>query len=204
VSESLWGSVDALTHASRLRVERDDGTVCWVEVPSLWRQAVLALYSPGEPGNGGAGVVARERSVMDLDLLEVCTLIRRTVWAELRTRGEVPPITVPAALRRLASLVTAPGSDLDWWEYRFSSWARLLAAHLQTGERQPSAVHLRGASCPECDTSRVLVESSDGPVFEPALVIDFAHGIVQAARCGSCSATWWRGAELERLAGLLG
>lgn len=204
MSETIWASVDALTHASRLRVERDDGTVSWVQVPSLWRQAVVALYGKGEPGNGGAGVAARERSVMDLDLLEVCTLIRRTVRHELGAHGEDSRLTVPVGLRRLASLVTARADDIEWWEYRFSSWARLLASHLQTGERQPSTVRLRGAACPECRTIRVPVEAVEGTAYAPALSIDFAHGIVQAARCGACSATWWRGAELERLAGLLG
>lgn len=201
---AVWRAVDELTMPTNTKVEQDDNSSTWVEIPSLWRQAIIALYGQGEPGNGGNSVAARERSVMDLDLLEVCQLIRRTVTTELVARSEPLPRTVSAAMRRLASVVTAADpADLWWWEHRFGSWARLLATHLHTGDRRPAPVRLRNTACPECGERRVAVDTQEGPQLLPALVIEFAGGLVQAARCDSCGFTWWRGAALEYLASLV-
>lgn len=205
--DAIRAAVDALTQETKQPVERDDGTTTYATVPSLWHQATTALYARNK-SDGNGGPAARERNLVDFDLMEVHSLIAAMVERELGLRD--PGLlkrrtTVPSRMRALASYVVAHEPDqLWWWEYRFASWARLLSNYLHLGERRPSAVRLRNAACPHCGLRQVVVETTEGERVVPALVIEFSQGLVQAARCGGCGATWWRGVELEQLADALG
>lgn len=176
-------------------------------VPSLWDQATDALTTGSEGGTGTTPL--RERSPADLDLMEIRCIIRSTTWHELKTRAKAAdhplPEDVPSQLRRLASIVTRDDAEnLDWWEYRFASWARLLEAYLQAAERKPKPVRLRNTPCPLCRSQYVLVEE-DGETFRvPPIVIDYRDGHIRAAQCEACSNTWFRGNELGALASLVG
>lgn len=196
-------AVDHLTKPDARTVERDDGTITVVRVPSLWRQALDASTRGSETSTPSSSTLS-QRNLADLTLLEVRTTIARCTRYWLIERGLTPRESVPAQIRQLAAHIeTHERDDLWWWEYRFSAWARLLSAYLREGEHRPSPVRLRGASCPQCGAARVLVDNGDGFEIVPALVIEFAHGLVQYARCDACAATWERGDELEQLARLL-
>lgn len=201
--DQLRRAVDHLTKPDVRMIVRDDGTATTVRVPSLWSQALDAATTGSESSTPSALTLA-ERNLVDLTLLEVRELIARCTRRWLLVRGLVPHESVPLQIRQLASHVaTHEIDDLWWWEYRLSSWARLLSMYLRAGEHHPTPVRLRGAACPSCHARRVLVDHGDGPQTMPALVVDFARGLVQAARCDACGATWWRGEELEHLATLL-
>jgi hypothetical protein len=199
----IWAGVDELTKVSTVAIERDDGTRTYAKIPSLWEQSNVAISGRADV-NVRTGSAA-ERSPVDLNLLEVRSLIRNTTQRAIRTRQQIPRPGVPAQLRQLASLVVGEAPDRHWWwAYRFPSWARLLRTYLDLSERTPMPVRLRGSACPSCGTRQVSTESDDGLVIVPALVIDFRQGFVRAAECAACHAHWWRGAELEALAVALG
>jgi hypothetical protein len=203
-SHGIWAAVDALTQPTQVPIERDNGHTNWAEVPSLWQQAQTLLRRAVDRGH--AGSPARERSPLDLDLLEITAQIHETVSNELQTRGllraQRTSSTEPR-LRRLAAHVIGhePGR-LWWWEHLFASWSRLLARCLNVGEHQPAPVRLRNSPCPVCGTRQVTVDTDDGPRIVPALVIEFNRGLVRAAECGQCGTQWGRGL-LEQLADLL-
>lgn len=201
---TLWTAVHALTRPSKLAVPRDDGTVVWGIVPSLWDQACAAWQTDRLSGEGHRSV-SSERSLVDFELMEVCALIADTTRHTLHRFGLVPRESTPGQLGQLAGHVVSNDPErLWWWEYRFTSWARMLGNYLGTLERQPSPLRLRNSRCPCCQVAQVVVETESGPVVAPALVIDFREGFVRAAQCSACGVMWWRGADLEQLAALLG
>lgn len=177
-------------------------------IPSLWDQATEALATRTDDGTGSKPL--RERSPADLDLMEIRSLIRDTTRGELEKRGTKTLMdksgrqaTFKAAveIRGLASKVTAdPDEDLSWWEYRFASWARLLSNYLRAAEHAPRSVRLRNAPCPVCRIKQVTIEQGGEMVVAPPILIDFRDGMVRAATCDACSASWFRGPDLERLA----
>jgi len=197
----IWIAVDELTMPTKRRVEHDDGTTSWHEVPSLWDQSGSAL----ETGMGCSGnpSTLSERSPLDVTLMEIRGTIADTTRHELNQRrlGRRDHDRVPAMIRTLAAYIVGHQPDQLWWfEYRFASWARVLGTYLQAYERQPNAVHLRNTPCPTCGCRQVI---DDDGMVHPAIVIDFRDDLVRAAQCRHCGALWWRGPQLEQLAALL-
>lgn len=173
---------------------------------SLWDQATQALATGMDEGGGSP---LRERSPADLALMEIRGIIRDTTRMELEKRAVKTRYTThgrPAdfnqnEIRSLASRVIADSEpDLEWWEYRFAQWARLLQTYLHAHEHQPKSVRLRNSPCPACRTRQITIESDNGPIVVPAILIDFRDGMVRAAECTACGATWFRGPDLEALA----
>lgn len=205
-SDAVWAAVDHLTQPTKQRVERDDGTVTWADVPSLLDQASSALVNGNEGAGGVRWGTQAERSPLDLDLMEVCAIIRGTTEALLRERKQkVDGRSVGAHVRELAAIVVTnePG-ELWWWEYRFASWARLLETYLRVVKRQPMALRLRNSACPQCEATQVVEAGEYGNEVKPALVIAFRDGYARAAECSACGHHWWRGDDLIVLAKLLG
>lgn len=228
MSETLWAAVDRLTKPSRVPLERvadpewlNDlaapswgscnvgayraATATWATVPSLWDQATAALTTGSEAGGTGSSPL-RERSPLDVDLMEVRGIIRDTVRHELAERDRQPiPADVPAQLRRLASIVLRDDPDnLWWWEYRFQQWGRLLETYLRAAEHTARPTRLRNTPCPLCRVKQIRVETESGDKqLVPPIVVDFRDGYIRAARCEACSASWFRGDELHELARLV-
>lgn len=173
-------------------------------IPSLWDQSEDALTaSTADQAEGKSGSV--HRSPCDIDLMEIRSTIRETVETQLDGRKLKPRATVPLQIRQLAAhIVTHEPDHVDWWQFRFEQWARVLAVYLQAVQTQPKPRRLRGAACPECQITAVVIEDATGEkVNAPPLVIDFKDGLVRAAECSGCGATWWRGDELGELANLV-
>lgn len=203
--DRMWAAVDQLTQPTRRKVERDDGTVTWADVPSLLDQAA-DLVGIGEGGGSRVGSAA-ERNIVDHDLIAVLGIIASYTTRTLVGWGETDAarLPMPARLRRLASAsLVKDSANLWWWEYRMSAWAALLATVLDAGDRrQPAAIRLRNAACPVCRVRQVTIETEDGPVVAPPILVDFRDGAVRAASCTSCGTSWWRGDDLHTLAALL-
>jgi hypothetical protein len=229
-TEALWAAVAKLTQPTRVMLARDepewvrdlrdqsDG-FCYVDayraatarsalIPSLWDQAVAALTG-GEVGGGTGSKPLRERSLADLDLMEIIGIVRDTTRRELEKRAKAEdrplPADVPGQIRRLVSVAIRDEPDaLWWWTYRVAQWGRLLETYLNAAEHAPKPTRLRNTACPLCHTKQLIVEQDGENMVVPPLVVDYRDGYVRAARCEACSATWFRGAELAELARLVG
>lgn len=203
VTDQIWAAIDELTLPTKRPIERDDGTTTWALVLSLWDQAAQTLLADQALGTGGGS--ASERSPIDLNLMEARGIIAETTTAEILRRRQHPRPTVPGRLRQLATyVVTNEPTELWWWSYRFASWARILGTYLQAYDHEARPVRLRNSPCSRCGARSVLVETDAGPVVAPPIEIRFREGYVQAAQCGACGKTWWRGVDLEHLASELG
>jgi hypothetical protein len=235
---AVWAAVDKLTKDTRQKVLRagdadwrvafDEATrVCVVAqyraafeaatsgyaiIPSLWEQSTIALTG-GEVQAGRGSKPLRERSIADLDLMEIRSIIRDTTRHELERLGEKTLRNAdgskvafhPNEMRRFASLALEKEPDrADWWQYRFEAWGRLLTTYLRNAEHQARPVYLRNSACPTCRTRQVTIDRDGEPTVVPALVIDFRDGYVRAAQCQACDTTWFRGPDLEQLAADLG
>lgn len=248
---TVWAAVDKLTNPTRQRLHRagnewldelatpTDGacsvpayraaTTHHAEIPSLWDQSTMALYGAEiAPGRGSKPL--RERSLADLDLMEIRALIRDTArdhleaWGEPVERRDYPTAFDGTHIRHFASLALTKTSnptrcsicrsteDIPWWTYRFEQWGRLLETYLRAVEVQGRPIRLRNSPCPDCGTRQVTV-NQEGQVTQerdpdnmvvPALVIDFRDGYVRAASCSMCGSAWFRGPDLEQLAEVLG
>lgn len=221
---ALWNAVDALTKPTTQRVTREEQVVEWLEelhasrgrcdiatyratlvshgtIPSLWEQAEAAITTGSEQREGGGSPLAA-RSPADLDLMEIVLTIRESMAWQLPGRGVTPKPSIPEQMRQLASYVVAhEPQHVDWWTYRFAQWARLLAVYLHAVEMGPRAVRLRHLPCPKCAATSTKVETEQGEVIAPPIMVDFVDGWIRAAQCSECGFAWWRGQDLWDLAG---
>lgn len=199
--DQIRAAIAHLTQLSKREVIRDDGSRVTAVIASLWEQSSQATSGGSEPA-GRAGPLDT-RNLIDLNLVAVRGLITRTTKTALHRRGLIPTDhTTPGLLRLLANhVVRVEPDDCWWWAYRFSSWARLLSSYLSQIDHVPRPVRLRNTPCPECKAGWVVLESEDGPVVVPPILIDFhKDGYVRAAQCTACAYIWWRGVQLEQLA----
>lgn len=221
----LWSAVDQLTKATHIRIERHRDadelaeatahlSFCLVAdprygashgvVPSLWEQAEIALETGREQQTAGGGAPLAERSPADLDLMEQMLTIRETMPYQLAGRGITPRATIPEQIRQLAAhIATHEPQHVEWWAYRLGQWARLLGTYLHAIDVGPRPVRLRNAPCPLCKTRQVTLDTDQGPVVTGPILVDFVNGWIRAATCTACTATWWRGDELNELADAL-
>lgn len=177
-------------------------------IPSLWDQSTTALHGT-EIATDRGNKPLRERTIADLDLMEIRSIIRDTTRRELETRGTrthgTQGVFNPHEIRALASLITADTkADHAWWQYRFDQWGRLLETYLHAAEHQARPVRLRNAPCPNCRTRQITIDQDGEQVVAPPLIIDFRDGYIRAAECSHCGHTWFRGDQLEELARALG
>lgn len=233
MTDAIWEAVDLLTKPTRVKVERVSdadwlaeladplsdlqscdvvsyraATTRWATVPSLWVQSTQALSTGMDEGTGSKPL--RERSPADLELLEIRSIIRDTTRLELEKRGTKTVIDTfgrqtqfdPSEIRSLASKILTE-SDLDWWEYRFAQWGRLLANYLQAYEHRARDVRLR-IPCPKCHRRQITIDSDQGEVQVSPILVDFKDGVIRAAECGGCFFVWWRGKDLLELAASAG
>jgi hypothetical protein len=216
------GGISCSVAAYRAHREAHRAAVAtWATIPSLWEQSTIALHGGEVQASGHGSKPLRERSIADLDLMEIRSLIRDTTRRELEQRNVPVPATRdrrqadfdPGEIRTLASKVIAEGNStiahattdgLDWWRHRFEQWGRLLETYLRTAEHAARPVRLRNAPCPDCGTRQVRVDVDGEAVVVPAIVIDFRDGYIRAAECSACGAAWFRGPDLQALADALG
>jgi hypothetical protein len=211
VSEQQGGVCHVPTYR-RVTADFTAATAGYASIPSLWDQATIALQSP-ETQVGHGSKPLRERSVADLNLIEIRATIRDMTRHHLAKRGVRtkqggtgrPVEFDQAEIRRLASLVTAePAEKLAEWAHLFGQWARALENYLQATEHQVRPVRLRNSACPTCRTKQCTIVQDGERIVVPALVIDFRDGHVRAATCTACGDAWFRGEDMEWLALVLG
>jgi hypothetical protein len=196
---TLWAAVDGLVKPRSVKLFRDDGAADWTVVPSLWAQLEDALSTGMEGGNGTGA--SKYRTPVSLDVLELTMTIREVVIDALAGHDCKPLATFPGSVRRLASLVVATTDEdlAGWWRYRIQSWCRQIDHVLRlTMESQPRRI--RDARCPTCAATHVTIDVDGEKQRVPALLIDFADGLVRCAFCSCCGATYWRGEQLLELA----
>jgi len=203
VSGDLWTQTDMLTEPRRVKLLRDTGTADWTSVPSLWCQLEDAL-SCGMEGSKATARGSVHRVPLNIDAYELAADIRDIVWDALAGHDVKPRATVPESVRALASAVIATVDDdlTGWWTYRVGSWCRQITNVLRLND-EPQPRGIRGAACPTCQATHVTALRDGERVREPALRIDFADGMVRAASCSACGASWFRGDALVDLADLI-
>jgi hypothetical protein len=208
------GGISCSVAAYRAHREAHRAAVAtWATIPSLWEQSTIALHGGEVQASGHGSKPLRERSIADLELMEIRALIRDTTRRLLEQRGVRTGQHAngravdfdPDEMRALASKVTAENATQhEWWQYRFEQWGRLLETYLHAAERQARPVRLRNAPCPDCGTRQVTVDVDGEQVVAPPIVIDFRDGYIRAAECSACGAAWFRGPDLQALADALG
>ena len=197
---ALWAAVDALTQPRQIRLTRDNGQHDWTQTPSLWQQLTDALPTGQEQGTGGHS--SSYRTPISVDCLDLRTDIHTTVLDALHGHDQHPrrngiAIDIPASIRHLASIVIATNDDdlTHWWTWRITHWSQKIIITLGV-ERPPQPRRIRDTPCPLCHATHITLKGADGPQRVPALLIDFADGLIRAAECGACSAAWFRGDPL--------
>ena len=213
----IWLAVDRLTKPEHRRI--DDST--HGTVPSLWDQSTVALTGSEHDSTGPGGDPA-ERQPCDLDLMEVRGIIRDTTTLELRrlqARHRLArklPAEVPARIRRFAAwVIDWEPAELWWYEYRFASWARLLATFLGEIDRANRERWLRNSPCPKCGIGQVLIDAdtrrvlapgdrAERRVWVPALLQDFRDGHLRGIACQACGDYTFAGEQLYELRAALG
>jgi hypothetical protein len=223
----LWAAVDLITKPTSRKVDRGSdadwleelrsdttmrfcdvqayraATLAYGTVPSLWEQATWALTTGSESSGGSNASPLAMRSPADLDLMEIMATVREVIALQLDGRKIHARTTVPEQVRQLAAHVVGhEPQHVAWWEFRFAQWARLLGVYLQAVDTGPKPIRLR-TPCPLCKTRQVTIESDNGPVVVPPILVDFENGWIRAATCTACTAVWWRGDDLNALADLL-
>lgn len=169
-------------------------------IPSLWEQARAAVTTGTEQAGGNPSPLAA-RSPADLDLMETVLTIRESMAWQLTGRNIKPRPGMTAQFRQLAAhIITHEPQHIHWWTYRFEQWARLLSVYLHAVETERRPIRLRGLPCPKCAAKQVLIDTDQGEIVAPPIVIDFVNGAVRAAQCTACAYTWWRGQDLWDLA----
>lgn len=195
----LWAAVDQLTKPRHVKLLRDEGGADWTTVPSLWWQLEDALRTGME--NTGSTGGSRYRAPLNIDALQLAGDIEDTTLDALAGHDVKPRGTFPESLRALASTVVTVGDDdlTSWWVYRIRSWARQVDHVLRLTE-EPQPRRIRDTRCPTCAATHVtLTDGIDGSERVPALLIDFADGLIRAASCSACGSTWFRGDALLAL-----
>lgn len=192
----LHAAVAELTAPRHTRVHHDGGGYRWLTTPSLWDQLGEATRASTETVNGRSSV---HRLPIDAELVDLQQEITITCRDALYGLGLRPRSNVPEALRLLA---TTNGIDHDTWTSYIRRFTHRATRAL--GLAGPMPRRIRGASCPDCDTTRTQITSTDGePQTVPPLLIDFTDGLVRAVTCTACGATWFRGTDLIELADTL-
>lgn len=200
----LWAAVDELTKPRHVKLVRDDDTTDWTTLPSLWWQLEDALRTGLENGSHSSG--SKYRIPLNIDALQLAGDIEDITMDALTGHDVKPRGALPESLRALASAVIAAVDDdlTGWWVYRIRSWARQIDHVLRLTE-QPQPRRIRDTRCPTCQATHVtLIAGVDGTERVPALLIDFADGMIRAASCSACGSTWFRGDALLALTDQLG
>ncbi len=186
------------------------------DVPCLLDLAEAGAAALGDSNDSGGGSSpARERSITDLDILEILHQLREAVDAELaRTRGTAGRDKLTHYRDRVRAVTSdvARSNDPDkvtFWTRRIAQWTRILEDHLQTVDSGPKPIRLRGTTCPRCGARQATIVQNGERMVVPALVIDFNTNtfppMVRAASClnPECGAAWMRGEAMEELAGIV-
>ncbi len=180
--------------------DRGHGTI-----PPLIEQAEAAVTGSDGSDEGGASL-GRERSVADLALLETLFQIREQCTAEVREHHLSPRRTANELVRQVASIIAADNDaeTIQWWQWRFDQWHRILSNQLNAADNGPRPFRLRDSPCPECGARQTRVKEQGEWRMVPPLRIDFRDGMVRAATCSECGHAWMRGDALNELGDTLG
>lgn len=197
MNDDLHHAVAELTAPKHIRVHHDGHGYQWLTTPSLWDQLAEATRASTETTNGRSSTT---RLPIDPELLDLRSEIITCTTHTLHAYGLRPRPDLPASLRLLAAsaigdLADALTQDVRHWTHR---------ARRALGLAGPLPRRIRGASCPDCGTTRTQITTTDGDTqHAPSLLIDFTDGLVRAVTCTACGATWFRGTDLIELADTL-
>lgn len=196
LAANLWAAVDRLTKDTSEKVTFDDGTVSYSSVPSLW---VLAENAIGLSAQGDGGGKAKfERSISDLNLMEVRKTIIELVADKLTAHGVKPKDwrpSMPGRIRQLAALMLTD-EHLGQFAHDVNSWANQIANYLQLERTIPDR-YLRNTACELCKTQQVTIVRNGERVVVPAMKVEFMDDYwVRSVFCQACGHFVWRG-DLE-------
>jgi hypothetical protein len=197
----LWAAVDILVSPVRHKIVRDDESVEWTTIASLWDQLVQSvavgseLHSKAKPGS---------RPPVATEALSLRLEIEGTISDALMAWKVGREHAVPKDLRHLAGAVARLGDEAHTaaWTEKLEAWAGQI--RLTIGERQPSR-RLRGVGCVECGYRKIRSIEGEGPeqrtILLDVLMQEYASdGDLRAIVCQHCQFTYWRGDDLHRLA----
>ena len=202
-------AVDALIQRTRIKVYREDTQkTLWQTIPSLWEQLeTSAMWRGG--GSGGLGAFG-SRPTISTGVVSLLIEI-----AEAATEGAVEHAgqsrgSVPGNLRAIAATLSSSTDvdQVDWWNTAVLKWVRAARHELKLDPNRPQWA--RGIACPDCGATTASTDQDGEKVRTPAIAItwtgpddDNHHADtdwkVRAVECRMCSATWWRGPDLDRL-----
>jgi len=205
----LHTAVDALIQRTRIKVYREDTQRhIWQTIPSLWEQLeTSAMWHSG--GGSGAGAFG-SRPTISTGVVSLIMDISSAASEGAQEHAGEAKRSVPGNLRAIAAKLMA-GNDLDqldWWQTALTKWIRDARAELKLDPVRPRFA--RGITCPDCGADTATTDQDGETVRTPAIAItwtgpdDDEHHPdtdwkVRAVECRVCSATWWRGPDLDRL-----
>lgn len=201
----LFGAIERLTNSTRRKIRRENEGTSYdehVTVAAPWDQLCEAFDQGTRMSKVGS--VPSARLPFDADVRDLRADILDTVTDALRSYDRAPAGPLPGDLRALnAAIIEQADEDLErWWEHRVHSWCRQIRTVLRLDEitsRRLRAAHGQPASCPCCGASHVLVDTDDGVIREPALLIEAREERVRAVLCSYCGMRWWAGEEFFQL-----
>lgn len=206
--DDLHKAIDALIVRQRLRLYRDGGTAEWHTLPSLWEQLEAATAYQGT-GTGGAG--GRARLPISADVVSLLIDVATTVSEAVMEHAGETRRNVPGNLRLLATRLDVEHTAddaLEWWIDKVRHWVSEATAALRLNPSRPRWA--RGVRCPDCGADTVSARQDGEQVRRPALTIEWTgpsvedYGpdtdwLVRAVTCSACSASWFRGVDLDGL-----
>ena len=190
-TRDLWAAVDALTQPRRRKLQRDDDTVEWFTLPSLWAQLVEAMdKNTGDQGNGKL----QSRPPVNTAAMSLLLEIAGAVRTERRDRRLKAALDTPLELRAVISDVIReldrPHPDnpqwtvWQWWEVTVRSWT----ARVRAAVGQSDTYRLHNAVCLTCGATTVPAFDTDGTETgrQPALIVWSPDGVVSSVDCDMC------------------
>jgi hypothetical protein len=166
-------------------------------MPSLLQQLAEAVVSgAGGHGRGKQG----SRPPLDIAAMSLMLEIVSCVREALIGFDRKPDPDTGESVRDLASeLLRHPdeADAVDWWTSQFRSWGGQIRAAISSDPDRPT--RLWGVACPECSV-KFIPEIRDGEqVKRPAVFVHWNRKLLQAIECSACTASWFRGEQLDQL-----
>jgi hypothetical protein len=195
VKATLNDTLGKLIESQRMKVRRDDGSVQWQTLPSLFDQLQRYVLRKGAPSSGGGvGRLPISATVIDL-LLEISAGASKGIVR----LGMSPRESAPANLRGICGeLAGRDPSDVQVkiWDENLRGWSSRARTALGLDPERPRWA--RGVACPSCGELHAIGSDGVGETRVPALGIawggpdgddTYASDLdwkVRAVQCGAC------------------
>lgn len=192
-STALWLAVDSLTTPVRHQIRRDDGSVTWQTVDSVWHQLVDAVIS----GQGSARRGKQEsKPPLDAEALSLKLIIEGTVSDACMSYMLERQHDTAKDLRRLASeVLRMMDTDLtQWWVECIQSWTRQAVTVISS---DPDRDKQWAMACPNCRT-HFTYDQADG-TRRPVIRVKMNNGLTRWVECIECGWQITRAEMMERV-----